>query len=236
MVNSENIQDLADRDCPSDKLCQRDRLLLNLIRIHIMYAYSLSLAFTQIYQQLTQLNWALDRSNAIIVSPDGQVKLITQSAAGLLAQYFKKETSNQLPKILLGWLKHQILPIANTAEISRPIFPLQVEKEDRRLIVRLIPDLVAGELLILLEEQPKRSFSIASLQLIGLTHRESEILLLISQDKSNPEIARILNSSLGTVKKHLEHIYIKLNVQTRTVAVLTALTRLGLLELQLSFD
>lgn len=222
MINSENIQDLVNRD--------RDRLLLNLISIHIMYAYSLSLAFTHVYQQLTQLNWALDRSNAIILSLDGQVKLITQSAAVLLQKYFKEKPSNQLPETIQGWLRHQTLTIDHTAEISRQILPLQVEKEDRRLTIRLIPDLIVGELLILLEEQPKRSISIASLQLIGLTYREAEILVLISQDKSNPEIALILNSRLGTVKKHLEHIYSKLNVQTRTVAVLTALTRLGLLE------
>jgi DNA-binding CsgD family transcriptional regulator len=74
-----------------------------------------------------------------------------------------------------------------------------------------------------------RSFSVELVQSLGLTKREAEVLWEIAKDKSNSDIARSLECSLSTVKKHLEHIYEKLEVQTRTAAVMTALTRLGLI-------
>ncbi len=70
-------------------------------------------------------------------------------------------------------------------------------------------------------------FSVEAIQSLGLTKRESEVLCSIAQDKSNSDIAIALECSLSTVKKHLEHIYEKLAVQTRTAAVMTALLRLG---------
>jgi DNA-binding CsgD family transcriptional regulator len=74
-----------------------------------------------------------------------------------------------------------------------------------------------------------RSFSVESAQSLGLTKRESEVLWSIAKDKSNSDIALSLECSLSTVKKHLEHIYEKLEVRTRTAAVMTALIRLGLI-------
>ena len=47
------------------------------------------------------------------------------------------------------------------------------------------------------------------LESLGLTPRESEVLLWLAQGKSNPEIAVILGTAEGTVKKHLEHIFQK---------------------------
>ena len=83
---------------------------------------------------------------------------------------------------------------------------------------------------MLLEEQKLPSFSIASLELLGLTKRESEVLFWVAKDKSNAVIAKVLGCSKGTVRKHLEHIFEKLDVQTRMAAVMVALEKLGLLE------
>jgi len=52
----------------------------------------------------------------------------------------------------------------------------------------------------------------------GLTRRESEVLEWVSRGKTNWEIALILNISARTVQKHLEHIFQKLGVETRTAA------------------
>ncbi len=54
----------------------------------------------------------------------------------------------------------------------------------------------------------------------GLSPREIELLSLIAQAKTNKEIGIILNISLHTVRKHLEHIYIKLGVYSRTGAAI----------------
>ena len=51
-----------------------------------------------------------------------------------------------------------------------------------------------------------------------LSPREQEILDLVAEGKSNTEIAERLWISRGTVRKHLEHIYAKLGVHTRTAA------------------
>ncbi|MEB3355290.1 MAG: response regulator transcription factor [Synechococcales bacterium] len=58
-----------------------------------------------------------------------------------------------------------------------------------------------------------------------LSDRESEVLQLMSQGKSNQEIAADLFVSEGTVKFHINNIYNKLKVKDRAQAVLTAIKR-----------
>jgi len=55
-----------------------------------------------------------------------------------------------------------------------------------------------------------------------LTPREVELLTLMADGYSNTEIAEKIFVSLSTVKKHINHIFGKLNVRTRTQAVLRA--------------
>ncbi len=62
---------------------------------------------------------------------------------------------------------------------------------------------------------------------LGLSSREAEILFWVAQGKTNAEVGVILNISAATVKKHLEHIYAKLGVETRNAATLCALERLA---------
>jgi HD-GYP domain-containing protein (c-di-GMP phosphodiesterase class II) len=63
----------------------------------------------------------------------------------------------------------------------------------------------------------------------GLTPREAEVLVLLGRGLSNAEIARQLTLSGKTVSAHLEHIYRKLDVSTRTQAAMFAM-RYGLLD------
>jgi LuxR family maltose regulon positive regulatory protein len=55
-----------------------------------------------------------------------------------------------------------------------------------------------------------------------LSDRELEVLHLVAAGRSNQEIARHLIISVGTVKKHLNNIFGKLNVSSRTQAVALA--------------
>ncbi|WP_213880209.1 response regulator [Pseudomonas sp. dw_358] len=59
-----------------------------------------------------------------------------------------------------------------------------------------------------------------------LTEREVEVLHWVTCGKTNKDIADILGLSPRTVNKHLEHIYIKLGVETRTAAASVALQAL----------
>lgn len=61
----------------------------------------------------------------------------------------------------------------------------------------------------------------------GLTPRESEVLAWVAKGKTNAEVGEILQLSNRTVQKHLEHIYQKLGVGTRTTATVRALGMLG---------
>ena len=56
-----------------------------------------------------------------------------------------------------------------------------------------------------------------------LTPREAEVLFWISRGKSNHEIGIILDAKTGTICKHVEHIFSKLNVENRTSAAVVAL-------------
>jgi len=60
-----------------------------------------------------------------------------------------------------------------------------------------------------------------------LTERETEVLRLLAQGKSNKEIARTLNIAEQTVKSHVSHVLDKLDVPSRTQAALYAM-RTGL--------
>lgn len=60
---------------------------------------------------------------------------------------------------------------------------------------------------------------------LRLTPREAEVLFWISQGKGNHDIGVILGAKTATIRKHVEHIFAKLNVENRTAAAVTALER-----------
>jgi len=56
-----------------------------------------------------------------------------------------------------------------------------------------------------------------------LTPREREVLQWVAAGKTDRDIAAIVGLGVRTVHKHLQHIYAKLGVETRTAAVMRAL-------------
>jgi DNA-binding NarL/FixJ family response regulator len=68
--------------------------------------------------------------------------------------------------------------------------------------------------------------SAAPLRALGLSPKEAEVLLWVTQGKTNAETALILGITEATVKKHLEHIFEKLGVEKRGAASLIALEAL----------
>lgn len=61
------------------------------------------------------------------------------------------------------------------------------------------------------------------IRLPGLTQREADVMRWLACGKTDAEIAALLAISRRTVQKHLQHIYVKLGVETRTAAVMRAL-------------
>lgn len=61
---------------------------------------------------------------------------------------------------------------------------------------------------------------------LGLTARELQVLSWVARGKTNGEVAQILWITPATVRKHLENIYAKLGVRTRTAAAAQLLATL----------
>lgn len=80
---------------------------------------------------------------------------------------------------------------------------------------------VEGPSTVRLPENPQQ------LEALGLTPRENEVLFWLIQGKANADIGTILTLSPATVKKHLEHIFMKLGVENRAAAINAALQQLS---------
>lgn len=90
-----------------------------------------------------------------------------------------------------------------------------------------------AELVVVARERPGRSrvndvFDHNAASAPVLTQREREVLALLADGFGNKQIAARLGISTNTVKTHLELLFDKLDVSTRTEAV-TAAARMGLL-------
>ena len=208
---------------------QCDRCILNLLRPHLMQAGGAHLEDSQIQEILTQCKHAVERGGAIGVTRDGQLQFVTKRAEILLNQYVACKDPQALPALVRHWFVNQISQLA-LGDLPSPCEPLHIERGKQQLTVYLIPDPRRDRYLLLLEERDLPAFSVDALELLGLTKREAEVLFWIARDKSNAGIAKELGCCEGTVRKHLEHIYRKLRVQTRTGAVMFSLEKLGLLK------
>ena len=62
---------------------------------------------------------------------------------------------------------------------------------------------------------------------LGLTPRQTEVLTWMAQGKTNYEIGVMLGARIGTIRKHVEHILVKLNVENRTAAAAIAIAVLA---------
>lgn len=85
-------------------------------------------------------------------------------------------------------------------------------ERDRALLTLLRPHLYQAYL----EAEQRRA------RTPELTPRQWELLRLVAAGRTNTQIARHLGLSEGTVRKHLENIYARLDVSSRTAAVTRA--------------
>jgi DNA-binding CsgD family transcriptional regulator len=86
-------------------------------------------------------------------------------------------------------------------------------ERDRALLILLRPHLCQA----ILDAERRRH------PVPRLTPRQNELLRLLAAGHTNTQIARLLGISEGTVRTHLENIYDKLGVSSRTAAVTRAL-------------
>jgi DNA-binding NarL/FixJ family response regulator len=207
---------------------ERDRLILNLLRPHLSQAHANAQQYQQLQQNLSQLHHTLNHLSLVVLNSEGQVQEITPQAVAWLEAYFPKPTSTaQLPDNLWAWAKHQISCATLASNFAKAQLPLRIEQASKQLVIRLVVEQIGERYLLLLEEQ---TLSLSqSLALLGLSQRETEVLFWVMQGKDNKAIATQINVGKSTIGKHLESIYRKLGVQSRTEAIANALEKLGVL-------
>lgn len=207
----------------------QDRLLLDLLRPHLAQAHQNAESVDRIRRAAAGFEWAMkERAEGMVVfTGKGRMQWYTAHAAEWLSEYFEPSVGpDHLPESLERWVEHQRSLLSDNGDAPQPRKPLVRERAGKRLAVRLMEDgLEDRHLLVLEEEIPP--LSAARLEHLGLTRREAEILVFISRGMSDREIATTLRVSPRTVNKHLEHIYRKLEVGSRTKAVARALENLG---------
>ncbi len=157
---------------------------------------------------------------------DGKLMWQTPLARELLLRYYASSKASQLPESVLLWLRRHV------ADSVVPIEPprLSVEQGAKRLTFRLHQQIGdsegGGDWLIIMREVSEESVIEAIALSFKLTPREAEVLYWVVKGKINRDIGDILGASPTTVKKHLEHVFAKMGVETRTAAAGMAMSRI----------
>jgi CheY-like chemotaxis protein/DNA-binding CsgD family transcriptional regulator len=154
---------------------------------------------------------------------DGRVVWQTALSRKLLNDYFGSE-GPRAPTEVLAWLQKEVSRIEAMPNPTEPP-PLTIARGARRLSFALHQAIGDGEWLLVLHEADDAAVVEALCHAFKLTAREAEVLYWVVQGKTNRDIGDILGSSPATVKKHLEHVYTKLGVETRTAAANVAMQR-----------
>jgi DNA-binding CsgD family transcriptional regulator len=172
----------------------RDRLVLELLTPHLHRLWLAAATRRRLAQALAELGRADEQGprGVVFLSAAGEVEFAAPPALRLLRDFFPSTSGTALPGELRAWLE------------SRSSKPLLRRRGDRRLVV----ERTDGSLI--LEERPAE---------VPLTARECEVLVWVARGKTNAEIAELLWLAPSTVRKHLENVYAKLGVSTRTAAV-----------------
>jgi DNA-binding NarL/FixJ family response regulator len=163
----------------------------------------------------------------------GRMMMATDTSGELL--WCTPKAERLIARTLPGWDRREAnLPreIRSVVErlLSRPDTKggsARVERPNCSLELAIIEHYRSNEVLIRLTElNPERDAQKLQQQL-RLTQREAEVMLWISYGKSNSDISEVLSISPRTVQKHLERIYEKLGVETRSAAAAMAIKVMG---------
>ena len=179
-------------------------------------------AHLQTSRQMHQTRGALDAFGqaAIAVTPSTS-KIVWQTP--LARQWIEAYSANTQ---LQSWINRLFDVVDKTTAM-----PLTVLKGDGRLIFTPVEMQNDEQWVILLREESDAAQIEALIATFKLTRREAEVLYWAIKGKTNRDIGDILGTSPRTVNKHLEHVFAKLGVETRTAA--SALARSKILNIKI---
>lgn len=136
----------------------------------------------------------------------------TPLARSLLNSYFAV-SGKDAPARLLAWIDEAILGVQGHSPNQ-----LVCSSGSRRLLASFHDQTGDEEWLVVLREENDASAIESLVAAFRLTSREARVLYWVTLGKTSKDIGEILGSSPRTVNKHLEHIFEKLGVETRTAA------------------
>jgi DNA-binding CsgD family transcriptional regulator len=199
-------------------------LMLTLLSTHLRSAIINTKLFERIQKSEQFLQNGLVNKSCGIIALNEQKEIVyaTEFARNMLEKYFddSKRNSKYLPQKLSCWLINKIDSLA-TDSFQKSAEVYFLSKENDQLTIRYMFNTQTNETSLLVEE--KLWIKPKLLEKFSLTKRETEILFWISQGKADKEIAILCNISSRTVQKHIENIYVKIGVETRTAAMLKVL-------------
>ena len=211
---------------------ERDRTVIELVRPHIVQAYRTADAVAKHERRLRALESAVDGwgLGVIALDRDGRVALMTGAARLRLEQLFgRRACANQgVPTMLRQWVAARSASLQPRDDAPPALPPLELPGPDGSLVVHFVPAGEASQLSFLYLQCESKPVAAAPPAMIpGLTPREGEVLSWVARGKTNADIGSILGISEKTVDKHLQHIFPKLGVETRTAAAAVALDRMA---------
>jgi DNA-binding NarL/FixJ family response regulator len=174
---------------------------------------------------------AFGHATLVVRAQDGRLVWQTALARQLMRDYFGGDGA-YAPAPMVDWLRAQAVRAAAGTEAQ----PWQLARGAKRLSFTLhaldgdegaaaSEGSGASEWLVVLREASDTAMIEAMTLAFRLTAREAEVLYWVVKGKTNRDVAEILSMSPKTVTKHLEHVYEKLGVETRTAAANLALSR-----------
>jgi DNA-binding CsgD family transcriptional regulator len=201
---------------------ERDRAVLDLVRGYLANLYGNALAMQRADATMHALrNWSTAEGWASAsIAADGSLGDCSDRAAALLACYcpgWAATTHGALPSAVGDWLRS-----ASSVSFAG-LAPLRLERGGNALRICAFADPAQPERCFLLMQERITRRDAEHFARLPATPRERQVLVWLSAGKTDREIAEILGVSVRTVQKHLERLYGKLGVETRTAAVMRAL-------------
>jgi len=149
---------------------------------------------------------------------DGALLWQTPLSRTLMHKY-GSEDEGRLAARLHAWLQAALAK-------TQPATPLEIMGEEGRMVCALHGRTDEGECLVVLHEESNSAMTRVLVDAFRVTEREAEVLYWVIHGKTNRDIGDILGISHRTINKHLENLFEKLGVETRTAAAAVAMRRL----------
>jgi DNA-binding CsgD family transcriptional regulator len=211
---------------------ERDRAVLNMLRPHLVQAWYNAKDQGHLRALLSAASDATADSGAGLIVLADPPHEVTPGALLSLYRFFGRPTSpSALPARVGRWMASQRSQLDGQGSLEL-LKPLQAEIDGRRVVLRYLPGQPGHPGALLLREERRRPQP-RSLDALGLTAREAEIVGWVITGETNAMIGATLHVSPTTVKKHLDNIYVKLGVRGRgrlTAFVLDVLERQPVLD------